>query len=219
MNDSIPVVIADDHPLFRTGLRDVIASAGHFRVVGEAADGAGALGLIEAHMPRVAVLDVEMPKATGLEVAEAVKARGLPTALVILTMHEDGDILERALQAGVKGYVLKESAADEITACLNLVTSGKMYLSPRFSSHLAERLRKPMAGARPSTDPLQTLTPSERDILQRVAKSGTTEAIAQELGISPKTVEKHRSNICGKLGLSGTNALLRYALEHRAELT
>lgn len=212
MAGSITVLIADDHPIFREGLGEILEADGAFEVVGRAGDGETALALVRELRPDIAVLDLEMPRASGLAVAEAVRAEGLATRVVILTMHTDSGVFRRALDLGVRGYVLKDSAVDEIVACLHMVDAGRAYISPALSGELLDRraeapLRELAA--------LSDLTPAERRVLQLVARGLTSPEIAEELGNSPKTIENHRTHICAKLGLSGPQALLRFALEQR----
>lgn len=209
------VVIADDHPLFREGLREVLEADGSFEVVGEAGDGERAMTLVRARRPAMAVLDLEMPKASGLAAAETIRSEGLDVAVIILTMHREEGMLRRALDLGVRGYVLKDSAVDEIVACLHMVSAGKPYVSPALTGALLERhAEAPLA----ELAALEDLTPAERRVLRLVARGMTSPDIAEELGNSPKTIENHRSHICAKLGLSGPQALLRFALEHKALL-
>lgn len=216
MTRQVTVVIADDHPLFRKGVTEVLRADPAVDVVGEAADGEAALRLIAERRPAIAILDIDMPGLGGLAVAEAVRRQALPVALVILTMYDDGRMLDRALDLGVRGYVLKESAAGDLLACVHLVASGLTYISPVLSRHLVARrddVREKGAAF------LTVLTTVERRVLGLVARELTTRAIAAELGVSPKTVENHRSHICAKLGVRGPNALVRFALRHRDALT
>ncbi|MFI5234627.1 MAG: response regulator [Gemmatimonadales bacterium] len=219
MSDGLTIVIADDHPLFRKGLAEVLRAEPQLEVVAEAAEGEAALAAIERFRPRLAILDVDMPKLTGPQVAEAIRERGLPTIPILLTMYAEADLLQRALDLGIKGYVLKDNAVGDIVACVHLVAEGRTYLSPT-ASHLllAPRADGPRAVAPGSIPGLDELTRAERAVLGRIARSLTTKEIAAELGSSPKTIENHRSHICAKLGLSGTNALVRFALEHRTAL-
>lgn len=212
----ITVVVAEDHPVFRKGLTDIIAADPAFRIVGEAGDGATALELVRRHRPRVALLDLEMPQASGLVVTETVRREGLGTEMVILTMHRDAGIFRKALDAGAKGYVLKDSAVHDIVACLHMVAAGRAYISPALSSELLSRHGD--AGP-PELAGLADLTPAERRVLRLIAQGRTSAAVAQELGITEKTVENHRQHICGKLGLRGPQALLRFALERKALLS
>lgn len=213
--EPITVLLADDHPLFRKGLVEVVGADPSFRIVGEAADGESALELVRRHRPRVAVLDIEMPKASGLAVTEAIRAEGLGAEVVILTMHKDAAMLRRGLDVGARGYLLKDSAATDIVACLHMVAAGRAYVSPALSTELLDR----QAGV-PVAElaALAALTPAERRVLRLIAQGQTSGAIAQALGLSPKTIENHRSHICRKLGLRGPQVLLRFTLEHKALL-
>ncbi|MDP3909910.1 MAG: response regulator transcription factor [Gemmatimonadales bacterium] len=215
MTEPITVVIAEDHPVFRQGLTEVLGADGTFRIVGQAGDGEAALDLVRRLRPRIALLDVDMPKASGLVVAEAIGREELGAAVVILTMYKDARMFRRALDIGARGYVLKDSAATEIVACLHMVASGRAYISAALSSELLDR-----RAAAPLSElgALAELTAAERRVLRFIAQDRTSTGIAQELGISPKTVENHRSHICRKLGLHGPQALLRFALGHKSLL-
>ena len=215
MTDAITVVVAEDHPLFRKGLTDALADDASFRIVGEAADGEQALELLRRHRPRIALLDLDMPKLSGLAVAEAVRHESLGSAVVMLTMYKDAAMLRRALDIGAKGYILKDSALTDIVACLNLVASGRAYISPALSSELLER-----HAASPTSElaAVAGLTPAERRVLRLIAQGLTSGGIAKTLGISARTVDNHRLHICDKLGLHGPQSLLRFALERKALL-
>jgi DNA-binding NarL/FixJ family response regulator len=215
MTEAITVVIAEDHPLFRKGLSDALSVDTSFRIVGEAADGEQALEMLRRHRPRVALLDLDMPKLSGLAVAEAVRHESLGAIVVMLTMYKEAAMLRRALDLGAKGYVLKDSALTDIVACLHLVASGRAYISSALSSELLER-----GTASPSAElaAVAALTPAERRVLRFIAQGLTSGGIAERLGISAKTVENHRFHICDKLELHGPQALLRYALERKALL-
>lgn len=217
MSDALTIVIADDHPLFRKGLTEVLRAEAHFDVVAETGDGEAALAAITRFRPRLAILDVDMPKLDGLAVAEAIRERAPDTLPILLTMHAEGDLLRRALELGVRGYILKDNAVGDIVACANLVAEGRTYVSPT-ASHLLMARAAPVSRSAPVPG-LDALTRAEREVLRRIARSLTTKEIAAELGLSPKTIENHRSHICAKLKLTGTNALVRFALEHRTELS
>lgn len=215
MSEPVTVVIAEDHPLFRKGLADVLNASPDFRIVGEAADGESALALVRRHRPRIALLDIELPKSSGLAVTEVVRRELPETEVVILTMYKDAALFRRALDVGAQGYVLKDSAATDIVACLHMVAAGRPYISSALSGDLLDRRAEhPVAELAAVSD----LTPTERRILKQIAQGQTSAAIAAAAGISPKTVENHRLHICGKLGLHGPQALLRFALEHKALL-
>lgn len=211
----ITLVIAEDHPLFRRGLTDALTGDPTFRVVGEAADGEVALELVRRLRPQVVLLDVDMPRLTGLAVADAVRREALGALVVMLTMYKDAAMLHRALDAGAKGYVLKDSAVDDIVACLHMVVSGRAYISPALSSDLLDRQASPASGEMAA---VARLSPAEQRVLRFIAQGLTSAEIATRLEISVKTVENHRLHICGKLGLRGPQALLRFALERKALL-
>ena len=216
--DNIRVLIADDHPIFRKGLRELIEEEPGLAVVGEAEDGVAAFERIQSLAPDVAVLDIGMPKMNGFAVAERVKASGLGAKIIFLTMYKEWDAFNRALDLGVKGYLLKDSAAAEIADSIKRVEAGELYISPVISSFLINRLAK--ADALVATHPgLQTLTPTENRILRLIAEKKTSKEIADELSVSSRTVDNHRANICQKLNLRGGNALLKFALEHKSELS
>lgn len=215
MSRPITVVIADDHPVFRKGLTEVLEADAAFRIVGEAGDGETALELVRRQRPTIALLDLEMPKVSGLAVAEAVGRERLGAEVVILTMYRDAGMFQRALDVGAKGYVLKDSAVNDIVACLHMVATGRAYISPALSTELLERrASQPVA----ELSALASLTPAEQRVLRLIAQSKTSSQIARTLEISTKTVENHRSHICRKLGLRGPQALLRFALEHKTLL-
>lgn len=215
MTGPITLLLADDHPIFRKGLADVLRAEAGFTVVAEAGDGAAALALVRQHHPRIAVLDVEMPQASGLAVAETIQRERLTTEVVMLTSYTDAGMFRRALDLGARGYVLKDTAVSEIVACLHMVAAGRAWISPALSSELV-RHHGDMPVA--ELDALAELTAAERRVLTLVARGLTSGEIAGTLGNSPKTVENLRSHICRKLGLHGPQALLRFALERRTLL-
>lgn len=213
----IRVVIADDHPVFRAGLRQVIAGDARFAVVGEASDGQEALRAGCEFKPDVMVLDLDMPRLDGLGVARELRGVSGTPRLVILTMHKRESLLNEALDLGVLGFVLKENAVTEILECLKAAARDESWVSPSLSSLLLRRRhrREDLLNAKPS---IEQLTRSERRILNLIAENLTSREIATRLGISPLTVETHRKNISRKLELEGNHPLLQFALKHRSEL-
>jgi two-component system response regulator NreC len=214
----IRLVIVDDHPLFRQGLRQVVQSDARFDLVGEADKGASALELIGQTRPDLAVIDLNLPDMNGLDVAAKLRERHNPVRLVVLTMFKDEQAFNQAMNLGISGYVLKENAVSEIVSCLIAVAADVPYVCPSMSGFLLRRRDRAaaLADRQPS---LQDLTIAERRILKRVADKKTTRDIAAELFISPRTVESHRAKICSKLGLKGANSLLQYAIENRDALS
>lgn len=214
---STRVVIADDHPIFRRGLCDIIADDPSLHLVGEAADGEQAWRLLEAVRPHVAVLDIHMPGRTGLQLAQQVAQARLPVALILLTMDAEEALLHEALSLGVRGYVLKESAVDDLRQAIHRVAAGDSHISPALSGALLRHTlgRDTLRAQRPGLD---RLSPTERQILGLIAEDRTSKEIAELLECSPRTVETHRQNISQKLGLHGSHSLLRFAFLHKARL-
>ena len=216
MSQEVRIVIADDHPIVRKGLREVIQEESGFKVVGEAADGEAGLAQIETLRPAIAVLDLRMPKLDGFAVAEEVRKRQLKSEIIFLTMHDEVDLLHRAMSLG-KGYILKESALVEIVGGIRTVLGGRPFVSPSMTASLLER-RTQVDEFEQAIPGLSNLTASERRILKMVAAGKQTKEIAGELHIHPRTVDTHRASICHKLQLNGANSLLRFGLENKAKL-
>jgi DNA-binding NarL/FixJ family response regulator len=211
----IAILIADDHPVVRKGLRDVIDAEADLNVVAEADDGRAALSLLSTLRPAIAVLDLHMPKMDGFQVQQEIRKLRLPVETIFLTMHNEPDLLHKAMDLGGKGYILKESALLEIVAGIRSVAAGHPFVSPIMTAALLDRRAQAQQLERGI---LRDLTPSERRILSMIAAGKPTKSIADELHIHQRTVETHRANICQKLCLNGANSLLRFALEHRTEL-
>lgn len=213
----VKVLIADDHPVFRRGLRLIIEANPHFRVVGEAADGEAALRLIADLKPAIAVVDIEMPRLNGLEVARALQKMGSPVALLFLTMYNEEDLFNAAMDLGVKAYVLKDSAPEDILAAMEKVVRGETFFSRSIAAmgrRRSSRVRKLLL----SKPQIEELTLAERRILKFIAQDRTSKEIADLLDISVKTVENHRLNICHKLNLHGSHSLLKFAFDLKAYL-
>jgi DNA-binding NarL/FixJ family response regulator len=217
MPGEIRVLIVDDHPLFRSGLRQVVESDPRFEFIGETGDGEAALRLIQEKKPDVAVLDVNLPGLSGLEIARRLQGKRPPVRLIMLTMHKEEDIFNRALDFGAKGFVLKENAVDEIVKAIVAVAEDEHYLSSSISGYLVRRRGRAeaLAAQKPGLD---DLTKAERRILKLIAEKKTSRQIGAELFISPRTVEAHRANICAKLELRGSHSLLQFALENRSSI-
>jgi DNA-binding NarL/FixJ family response regulator len=213
---SLRLVIADDHPIFRAGLRQVIGAEHDLEIVAEETEGAAALNAILRTRPDIIVLDIDMPKKSGLEVVKDLRrADALPPA-IFLTMYDDEELFDEALNLGVMGYVLKESAVKEIVEAIRTVAAGKPYISGLMSKALLARTKPSLPS--PGRSALEKLTEAERRVLRLIARGMTSRAIADELHVSPKTVDNHRTNIASKLDIRGTHALLKFALQHQQDL-
>jgi DNA-binding NarL/FixJ family response regulator len=210
----IPFICADDHPIVRQGMQMILERNPELQCVGQASDGEHALQLIRLHKPVIAILDMDMPKMNGLDVARAVTKEEIETAVIIMTAHKDGLMMREAMKYGVRGYVVKENAVSEVLTCIESVLNGGRYISPVMTEFLLSQSYA--ADAVQTTDAgMSSLTLTERKVLQLVAKTRSSKEIADELFISHRTVENHRNNICKKLNISGSNALLRFALENK----
>ena len=209
----IRVIVADDHHLVRQGIRMLLEKAGDIEVVGEAEDGQEAVELAERLTPDVLVMDISMPRLNGTQATERIRSRGLATQVVILSMHADETIVRQALQCGAKGYMLKRAVAEELLLAVRAANLGDTYLSPPIAgSILSEFLAVSHGSDEP--DVMERLTPRERQVLQLLAEGGTNRAIAQELVISVKTVEKHRTHLMAKLNVHDLAGLVRVAVKH-----
>ncbi|HEY7544392.1 MAG TPA: response regulator transcription factor [Blastocatellia bacterium] len=217
MSREIRIVMADDHPVVREGLARVIESDPQLKIIAQAGDGQSALEQIKSLHPDVAVLDIDMPVMDGFSVAREIQKLALEIEVVFLTIHREEELFEAALNLGAKGYVLKDSAVNDIIESIRAVASHQHYISPQLSSYLVRRKAKADALTRQKPS-LEDLTPTERRILRLIAEDRTTREIADQLFISPRTVDTHRANICRKLDLHGSLALVRFAIEHKSEL-
>lgn len=217
MNNEISVLIADDHPIFRQGLRQIIESDRQIKVVAEAADGEQALSCLRESRAAIAVLDLTMPLKDGFAVARAARDERFPVAIIFLTMHRDEHYLNAALDLGVRGYVLKDSAATEVVSCIKEVAAGRDYISPALTSLLLRRGRQAAALAA-QVPALGALTLTERRVLKLIAEGHTSREIAAALNIGVRTVEHHRNNMAVKLDLHGSHALVKFAVRHQSEL-
>lgn len=217
MAQSITILVADDHPIFRKGLVETIQTDSDLEIVREASDGEEALTCLRETRPDVALLDVHMPKMSGLAVARQAQSQELPTRIVFLTMYDDEETFQEAMNLDVKGYILKESAVVDVLQGIKAVAAGRHFISPSISGYLLQRRSRARA-LRETVPGLDTLTPAEHRILKMVSEDKTSKEIAAELGISPRTVETHRLHICEKLNLHGAHSLLRFAFDHKGKL-
>ena len=217
MKRKIKIILADDHPVYRDGLRQTLELDEELQLVHETGNGRDALEEARRLKADVLLLDIDMPKMSGVDVARERQRNKDSFEIIFLTMYREEDLFNEAMDLGVKGYVLKDSASADILNAVHSVADGRLYLSPTLSGFMMNRA----AGAQNlrTTQPgLEALTTSERRILKLIASDRTSKEIAEELGLSPRTIENHRTNICTKLDLHGSHALLKFAFENRSKL-
>lgn len=217
MKQEIRIVIADDHPLMRQGLRQVIEIEPNLKIVGEASNGNEALALIDELKPDVAILDVDMPHQDGFQVARSLLARKNPAAIIFLTIHSEEQMFHAALDLGAKGYVLKDSAIDDIVTGINEVVAGRAFTSLPMTTYFTGRQNYNHVPDEQQSG-LRQLTATEYRILKLLADYKTNKDIAGELSVSPRTVETHRVRICQKLNLQGSHALMKFAAQYKSLL-
>lgn len=207
----IRILLADDHQLMRSGLRLLIEQQADLTVIGEAADGREAVALAKSLRPDVAVMDISMPNLNGIEAAHQITQSHAELAVIVLSMHPDESYVLRALKAGAKGYLLKDSAESDLIAAVRAVARGKSFFSPAVSKVLLDDYIRKLkrSGAEDAYD---LLTPREREVLQLVAEGKSNKEVANLLNLSVYTVETHRSNIMQKLNLKGVPELTLYAV-------
>ena len=217
VQDRITVYIADDHPLFRRGVREVIQENERYLLLGEAGDGETALREIRSLHPMIAVLDVEMPGKSGLDVAHVLQEEEREIAVIMLTVHDEAAIFHTAREYGAMGYILKDSASADIQQALEAVSAGDYFISPKMATLMMKK-SKSTAARDTLAMSLDGLTSAERNVLLRIAQNKSSKQIAEELHNSPRTIGNHRVNICQKLDLHGALALLRFALENKESI-
>jgi DNA-binding NarL/FixJ family response regulator len=204
----IRVLVADDHTIVRQGLVSLLQRDPEVEVVAEAADGLAAVELALRHRPQVAVLDVSMPRLSGLEATRRIHAELPATRILVLTVHDDEEYVVPLVRAGATGYLVKDAATAELLAAVRALAQGKAYFGPQAAAILAQQL---LPGARTPGDPYGPLTPREREVFHLVVEGKTTKEIAGALGISVKTADNHRTRLMEKLGVHNTAELVRLA--------
>ena len=204
------IFLADDHRLFRSGLRKILTDRSDLAIVGEAGDGLTLLRRLDKAAPDMVILDISMPKLRGIEATFEIKAARPGLKVLILTMHKDVDYLQSALNAGADGYLLKEDADDALFTAIDTIRAGRSFISPSLTSEMSDDLVRIIRGDRdPSED---NLTPREKSVLTLIAEGRTSRKIAELLCISPRTVEHHRANTMKKLKVKSLADLLKYAI-------
>lgn len=205
------VLIADDHAIVRTGLRTLLSADPSMDLVGEAGGGQEAIQLVEQTRPDVLLLDLSMPDLDGIQVTRAVKSSFPRLRILVLTIHEDQGLLREAIRAGAAGYILKRAAESELISAIHVLMRGDMYVDPAM---MRELLSEAVAPVRNAEAMVEQLTPREVEVLKYIVQGYTNRQIGEELSISVRTVEGHRANLSGKLGLHSRVDLVRYAREH-----
>jgi DNA-binding NarL/FixJ family response regulator len=213
MSDSakpIRVILADDHPIVRAGIRAELENVPRVQVVAEAADGREAIELVKSHKPDVVFMDISMPGLNGLEATARIAKEFPNVRVVILSRHDNEEYFWHALKSGACGYILKKAALSELRAAVERVTNGEIFLSREISNRLVKKF--PAHQIAQQRNPLDQLTDRQREILQLIAEGQTTKAIALILKVSPKTVEYHRAQLMTRLKIFDIPGLVRFAL-------
>ncbi len=208
---AIRILIADDHGVLRAGLRSLLNAEADLEVVGEAGDGQEALRQVAALQPEVLLLDINMPGLSGIEVLAVVRRDYPAVAVLVLTVHEDETLLQEAIRVGAAGYIIKRAVESELINAIHSVARGDLYVHPAMTRGLL----KEVAGARETVPAaIKLLTRREIEVLRLIAQGYTNRQIAEALCLSVRTVESHRANVMGKLGLNSRVELVHYAMEH-----
>lgn len=203
------LLIADDHALFRAGLRALLSDIAGVEIVAEASDGAQAIRSAATTEPDLVFLDIAMPGVGGLDATASIKAARPQTRVIVLSMHLNADYIRRALSAGADGYMVKDSAPSELKVAVQAVMAGSNYLSPAAASLLIQQALPGMKEA----DPLQVLSPRQREVLRLVAEGKSTKEIARVLDLSPKTIDIHRTQVMQRLDIHDVAGLTRFAVK------
>lgn len=206
------ILIIDDHPLFREGLKAIIERDSKFRVIGEAGTGRQGISMVREYKPDLAVVDISLPDMNGIQVTRELLASVPDIKIIIVSMHSKIDYIAEAFQAGASGYIAKDSASDRLLQGIESVLGGEYFLDSSVSHQVVEKLMQfPVKEAKIADSDYGSLTPREQEVMRLLAEGSTPKEIADKLCISPKTVENHRANIMKKLDIHSTMELVRYA--------
>ena len=205
------IVIADDHDIIREGIKTILAKHTEYEIVGEAEDGDRALERVEALKPDILLLDITMPQKSGLEILDQVRRLSRDTKIIIISVHKADAYIMRALKAGVRGYLNKENAADDLLPALRQVTAGQVYLSGEASSYILDKVNKTPEELEKEGD----LSEREMEVLRLSVEGKTAKEIADALFISARTVENYKNNLMRKLGLHKTSDMIKYAIKNK----
>jgi DNA-binding NarL/FixJ family response regulator len=209
---AINVLIADDHDIVREGIKSIIKTQTEYKVCAEARDGEQAVEMVRKYKPDILLLDITMPKRSGLDIIEQVKHISPPTKIIIITVHKMGAYILKALRQGVNGFFNKDNVVEELIPALSRVVTGGLYLGSIASEYLTETITQAKDKAKPIAE---VLNQREQDILRLVAEGKTAREIAEILFLSPRTVENYKNNILKKLNLHKTSDLIKYAIKHK----
>ncbi len=205
----VTIVVADDHKIVREGLVKLLEAREDFTVIGEAADGEEAVEMVLAKQPDVVLMDINMPKLSGIDATRRIGKRGCNAKILVLSMHENRNYVEEVLRAGASGYVVKNSASQDVHNAIDAVRAGASYLSPAITQQVVDAIARP-GDASPTG--VSMLTDREREVLQLIAEGLSSKEIAVKLGVSLKTVDSHRSNLMEKLDIHKVSGLVRFAI-------
>ena len=206
----IHILLVEDHAMVRAGLRALLERAGDIKIVGEASNGQEAIEMTTTLKPDLLVMDIMMPRLNGIQAAEQIRALKLPTSILLLSMYSDEGLIHQAMHSGVKGFVLKTSVSEELLQAIHAVARGETFLSKSVSSIVMDRITRP--NTLQTDNPLDSLSPREKEIMQLIAEEHTSSEIGKILVISEKTVEKHRANLMDKLHVRNLAGLVRLAI-------
>jgi len=203
------IVLADDHIVVRQGIRKLLETRPDYQIIGEASDGEEAVKLVSEKKPDVALMDLWMPRLSGIDATRRIGKRGLATKVLVLSMHESRSYVEEVLRAGAAGYIVKNAAADDLIEAIDAVCNGVSYLSPAITQQVVDAIASPAPSA---SSGLGVLTDREREVLQLIAEGLSSKEIAAMLGVSLKTIDSHRSNLMEKLDIHKVSGLVRFAI-------
>ncbi|MCY9517469.1 response regulator transcription factor [Paenibacillus apiarius] len=215
MEQTITIMLVDDHALLRAGLKLLLQKKPSLEVVGEAADGVEALRLYEEVRPHILILDISMPRLDGIQVLREIKLRHEQAKVIVLTMHEDEDYITSIMEAGASGYIPKAAVDEELYTAIDSVMNGYVYLRPQETRTLLSSMLKKTPKEAESRNPYVLLTPREREVLRFLARGYTLVETAQELTVSIKTVDTHKTRMMNKLNVSRKSELVEYAMKYK----
>ena len=213
MNAAASILIADDHDLIREGIKTILRNRAEYRVIGEAVDGEEVVTKVKQLKPDLLLLDITMPKRSGLDLIEQVRHLSPHTKILVISVHRSHPYITKALKSGVKGYLQKDNATEDLLPALRRITAGSTYLSAAVSEYLTGQVTQERG--KPLSPPETVLTARETDVVRLVVEGKTAKEMAKLLFISPRTVENHKQAVLKKLGLHKTSELITYAITHR----